>query len=370
MEIVLNLNSTENSLDLIKYCTLYFDKLKIDSPIAIDSVETLSDTSDDKGRYPSKINFTPYISDSVRTLQNILIEEGICTDDVDTSFDQCTQLAQKIVVQNSHLFFSSESFNLHKNSMEIRNDAEIISDEVKQAISEIITQEDRCRLKSVIPEFKYSSDVPDFYLVLNLYKGLVDLMLSHIEKGDNVVTNSSIINEILLNYYSLHNKKIRKAGLKYNFAQIEATKILLPFVQNAPMDDVLEIRYKANDELLELRNYVETTLKSLSNEVFFNSSLDEIGQILNQKITPSINQFERKLKGLNVVTAQEFIKNMANPLYYSPMLTTFFTNVPAIVSVGFSLGMISLQTFLQRKSKKIEIQNDPLYFTVKIQNQI
>ena len=185
-----------------------------------------------------------------------------------------------------------------------------------------------------------------------------------------MVTNSSIINEILLNYYSLHNKKIRKAGLKYNFAQIEATKILLPFVQNAPMDDVLEIRYKANDELLELRNYVETTLKSLSNEDFFNSSLDEIGQILNQKITPSINQFERKLKGLNVVTAQEFIKNMANPLYYSPMLTTFFTNVPAIVSVGFSLGMISLQTFLQRKSKKIEIQNDPLYFTVKIQNQI
>ena len=196
------------------------------------------------------------------------------------------------------------------------------------------------------------------------------MMLSHIEKGDNVVTNSSIINEILLNYYSLHNKKIRKAGLKYNFAQIEATKILLPFVQNAPMDDVLEIRHKANDELLELRNYVETTLKSLSNEVFFNSSLNEIGQILNQKITPSINQFERKLKGLNVVTAQEFIKNMANPLYYSPMLTTFFTNVPAIVSVGFSLGMISLQTFLQRKLKKIEIQNDPLYFTVKIQNQI
>ena len=77
MEIVLNLNSTENSLDLIKYCTLYFDKLKIDSPIAIDSVETLSDTSDDKGRYPSKINFTPYISDSVRILQNILIEEYV-----------------------------------------------------------------------------------------------------------------------------------------------------------------------------------------------------------------------------------------------------------------------------------------------------
>lgn len=370
MEIVLNLNSVENSLDLIKYCTLYFDKIRIDSPVAIDSVETLSDTPDGKGRYPSKINFTPYISDSVSVIQNMLIEEGICADAVDTTWGQYTQLAKKIVVQNSHLFFSPESFTLHKNSMEICADAEIISDEAKQAILEIISQEDRCRIKSESTAFKYASDVPDFYFVLNLYRGLVELMLSHIEKGDNVVTNSSIINEILLNYYSLHNKKLRKAGLKYNFAQIEATKILLPFVQNAPMEDILEIRYKANDELLELRNYVEKTLKNLSDKVFLNLPLDEIRQILNQKITPSVNQFERKLKGLNVVTAQKFIKNMANPLYYAPMLTTFFTNVPAIASMGFSLGMISLQTFLQRKSKKIEIQNDPLYFTVKIQNQI
>lgn len=153
---------------------------------------------------------------------------------------------------------------MHENSMEIYNDAEIILDEAKQAISEIISKDDCCRIKSVTPEFKYCSDVPDFYLVLNLYKGLVDLLFSHIEKGDNVSTNSSVTNEILLNYYSWHNTKLRKAEPKYNFAHIEATKILLPFVQNAPIDDILEIRYKANDELLELRNYVETTLKSLT----------------------------------------------------------------------------------------------------------
>lgn len=260
---------------------------------------------------------------------------------------------------------------MHKKSMEIYHDAEIISEEAKQAISEIISKEDRCRIKSVTPAFKYSSsDVPDFYLVLNLYKELVDLLFTHIEKGDNVITNSSVTNEILLKYYSSHNKKLRKAGLKYNLAKIEATKILLPFVQNAPMDDILEIRYKANDELLELRNYVETALKSLNNEVFLPLSSEEIGQRLNQKITPSIKQFERKLEGLNVSTAQEFIKNMVNPLYYSPMFTTFFTNVPAVASMGFSLGMISLQTFLQRKSKKLEIQNDPLYFTIRMRNQL
>ena len=370
MEIVLNLNSAENSLDLIKYCTLYFDKLKIDAPINIDSVEILSDTPDSEGGYSSRINFTQYISDSVKIIRNMLIKEGICIDDEHSSLGQYNQLAKKIVAQNSHLFFSSESFTMQKNSMEIRNDAEIILDEAKQAISEIISQEDRCRIQSVTPGFKYSSNIPDFYLVLNLYKGLIDLLFSHIEKGDNVITNSSVTNKILLNYYASHNKILRKSGLKYNFAQVEATKILLPFVKNAPMDDILEIRYKANDELLELRNYVETTLKDLTNEIFLNLSYKEIGQTLNQKITPSIRQFERKLKGLNVFTAQEFIKNMENPLSYSPMLTTFFTNVPAIASIGFSLGIISLKTFLQRKSKKLEIQNDPLYFTVKLRNQL
>ncbi len=368
MEIVLNLNSVGNSLDLIKYCTLYFDRLKIDSPITIDSVEKLSDTPDSEGRYPSKINFTPYISDSVKIAKKVLIEEDICIDDVGSYFGKYSQLAKKIVAENSHLFFSSESFTMHKNSMEIRSDAEIISDEAKQAISEIILQEDRRRIQSVTPGFKYSSDVPDLYLILNLYKGLVELLFSHIEKGENVVTNSSVVNKIISDFYS--SNKLKKSGLKYNFAQIEATKILLPFVQNAPMDDILEIRYKANDELLELRNYVETTLKSIKTEVFLNLSFEEIGQILNQKITPSIKQFERKLEGLNIFTAQEFINNMANPLYYAPMLTTFFTNIPPFVSIGFSLGMISLQTFLQRKSKKIDIQNDPLYFTVEIQNQL
>jgi uncharacterized protein (DUF2164 family) len=370
MEIVLNLNSVGNALDLIKYCTLYFDKLKIDSPFAIDSFEKLSDTPNNKGQFQYRINFTSYISDSIEIAKKMLVEEDICIDAVESSFGKYSKLAKKIVVKNSHLFFPSESFTMHKNSMEIRSDAEIILDEAKQAVSEIILQEDRRRIQSVTSGFEYSSDVPDFYLLLNLYKGLVDLLLTHIENGDNVITNSSVTNKILLNYYSSHSNKLRKAGLKYNFAQIEATKILLPFVQNAPLDDILEIRYKANDELLELRNYVETTLKSLNMEAFLNLSSEEIGQMLNQKITPSIKQFERKLEGLNVFTAQEFIKNMANPLYYSPMLTTFFTNVPAIASMGFSLGVISLQSFLQRKSKKLELQDDPLYFTVKMRNQL
>lgn len=93
---------------------LIFDKLKIDSPITIDSVEKISDTPDSKGQYSSRINFTPYISDSIEIAKKMLVEEDICIDDVECSFGKYTQLAKEIVVKNSHLFFSSESFTMHK----------------------------------------------------------------------------------------------------------------------------------------------------------------------------------------------------------------------------------------------------------------
>ena len=363
MNIVLNLNSTEDSLDLIKYCALYFDKLSIDSPIDIDRIA-------DTPNGGTRIDFTTYLSDSVLTLENVLKKEGLCIDDEQFTFGDYTQLAKRLVAKSSHLFFSPESFVMHKNSMTISHDAEIISDEAKQAISEIITQKERNRIHSINEQFGDVPDVPDFYLVLTLYKGLVDLMLSHIEKGANVITNSSLVDKILLDFYASQNKNPQRLGLKYNFAQIEATRILLPFVPNAPIDDILEIRYKANDELLELRNYVETTLGDLAGETILNSSSSEIRSILNQKITPAINQFERKLAGLHVSTAQEFIKNMQNPLSYVPMCTTFFTNIPANVSLGLSLGMISLETILQHKAKQLEAANDPLYFTIKLRNQL
>lgn len=370
MEITLNLNNIGNSLELIKYCTLYFDRISIDEPILVDSIQECNEKFDKRGKGGSKIAFTPYISDEISLIKKILLKEGICIDGEEYCFGRYAQLAKKLVAQNSKLFFSPESFALHKNKLEIRTDAKIISDEAKQAVAAIVSEEDRYRILSENPKFGGVSDIPDFYFVFCLYGGLIDLLFSHIEEGKNVTTNSSLISKILLDYYTSNNKRLKKAGLKYNFAQIEATKILLPFVQGAPIDDILEIRYKANDELLQLRNYVETTLYDLKYELLEKIPPNEIKKRVNQKIVPSIREFERKLVGINIFTAKEFVKNMANPLLYSPMLTTFFSDVPPAVSLGFSLGMISLETFLQWKYKKIEIENEPLYFTVKIRNKI
>lgn len=370
MEITLNLNNIGTSLELIKYCTLYFDRISIDEPILVDSIQDCNEKFDKRGNGGSKIAFTPYISDEISLIKKILLKEGICIDGEEYCFGRYAQLAKKLVAQNSKLFFSPESFALRKNKLEIRTDAKIISDEAKQAVAAIVSKEDRYRILSEDPKFGGVSDIPDFYFVFCLYGGLIDLLFSHIEEGKNVTTNSSLISKILLDYYTSNNKRLKKAGLKYNFAQIEATKILLPFVQGAPIDDILEIRYKANDELLQLRNYVETTLYDLKYELLEKIPPNEIKKRVNQKIVPSIREFERKLVGINIFTAKEFVKNMANPLLYSPMLTTFFSDVPPAVSLGFSLGVISLETFLQWKYKKIEIENEPLYFTVRIRNKI
>ena len=39
MDIALNLNSTQDAMNVLKYCTLYFDKISIDMPYFIETVK-------------------------------------------------------------------------------------------------------------------------------------------------------------------------------------------------------------------------------------------------------------------------------------------------------------------------------------------
>lgn len=378
MKISLNLDNTSDSLDIIKYCTLYFDHVIIDPQIIDTGIQFDIDPSGNGFRCTK--HFISYCSEEIQKISHILIEEEIFPDEPPSEVDikqnnnsKIQQTAQSLVAKNANLLFTPNSyeFKLHKEKtiFVLKPNAEVISDEAKLAYKKSFTQTDREKLIEILQN-KGITKPDDALLTFLLYVVLVKTQLKHIENNENTLANSSIINKILLNYYSSLNKKTNDCGLKFNFAKVEAAKILLPFVRNAPIEDILEIRHKANDELLELRNYIDTTLHDLSYEEINHLPYDDIARQLKQKLTPSIKQFERKLTDLNIFTAREFIKNMANPLYYSPLLTTFLTNIPPSTSLGLSIGMISAYTYLQRKSKHLEIQNDPLYFTIKLPKTI
>lgn len=377
MKISLNVNSSSNVVDLIKYCTLYFDKIEIDEPFCIDGVKAEGEVIE--GKRETTISWIPSLSEEIRVMKNLLVEEGLCAEDsgysildMDGPYTKLTNEAKAFVGENMDLILADmKGVKMHKRGAALPSDKEL-SPEAKEVISSIITDDIRQSTLKNNPSFQHCTEVPDWYYAMSLYLGLVRSMLVHIEEGDNTLTNSDIVNQMLFRYYSKRKKGIQST-LKYNYAKVEATKILLPRFYNASLDDILNIRYKANDELLELRHYIDTSLGAIKEDIVA-MPIEDIQSKLQQQLTPSIRAFERKVSGLNISTAQSFAANMMNPFAYAPLLTTYFTpyfdDTKKALAGGLSIAGIIGKTMLDRLAKKNVLQDDPLYFTVKLNEMV
>lgn len=179
-------------------------------------------------------------------------------------------------------------------------------------------------------------------------------------KKKNCISNSSIIDEILNNYYGDLEKN-------NNIIAFNALPILLPNIYQLEIEDILEIRLKAYDELKEMRYYID----NLSSE-FSPSHLepDKINFYLEKKINYSIKQLRRKISGLKINTLQNIVHSFKDPKTYTPMLTTFFADMPAHIALAASMGLVAADTVIEYKKQLNEIKNDPLYFSLKLRNYI
>ena len=209
-------------------------------------------------------------------------------------------------------------------------------------------------------------EISQFYCLLVLYSFLLNDILCHICSGENVSTNSDFLNDIILKIYS----DIAKTN-NYKECQIalNTLSILLPNIRDASTEDILEMRLNTSDELMELRNYIDELTQTISLERFYTSTSQELQQLLNQKITPAVHQLERKMKGLKISAVQKFINNMANPMYYAPLLTSLFTNISIHQTLLASLGLITADSIMEYHKNKNNIKNDALYFLIKLRNQ-
>lgn len=367
MDIALNLNSTQNAMDVLKYCALYFDRISVDMPYFIEGVEQIG-PADDDGRIPSNIHFTSYCSEAVIAATDFLESEGVVKQSNSALLNahDFNLLAKNIVGDNLDLLFQAGDFQKKKRSVTFVYDAKLISAEASDAINEILSQNEIDHIST----FKFKGfPVPDFYLAMSLYTSLIQLLLSHMSLGDNVVCNSMVVSQMLDNSLSRVKPKWKKGHIK-NSAVLNAMKILLPNISNANLEDILEIRLSAKDELIEMRAYIDSTLKELSNDTIFDISPADLERIIGQKITPAVRQFERKLQDSKLVSVQSFIKNIQNPLSYAPLLTSFFSDIPAHITLSASLGLISFETIIELIKNRNSTKNDPLYFTVAMKNRL
>lgn len=270
------------------------------------------------------------------------------------------RIAEQIIIDNSKIFFDKVDTSFEDGIMHINPNAKLTSNEARDAIENTIIEHS---LYSVFGHsLKESFNHSQVYNALELCTALIADMLDHLGDGENVLSNSLLVNKILSNHLNSNNKYQQDAIKKYS--AFNAMQILLPYIRDANFEDILDIRLYAKDELIEMRNYIDDCIKELQLEGVSVIDTTHTKEKIDRKIIPAIHGFERKIESMKVSSVQQFVKNLANPFYYSPLITSFFADIPPAILLAMSLGLIGLESIANYYIKKNDIKNEPLYFTV------
>lgn len=374
MNISLLLNSDSTSIEVIKYCALYFDKITIDKSIHIYTIEKLEKTKSKHKPIKCNLHFLQLYDLDLDKHIKMLENEGIVRSAypslhkmLDKEHRLINAAAKNIVGANIGQLFSPGvvspiQFKKNRNFIYIEGKTEIISDEARESFNNIFSN------KEINDLIKYKFDnfqnAPiEFYCLLCLYTGMFENFLYHISMGEHVVSNSGFVNNIVQSFYRHQSKNSKISDSLYNQIALNCLTIILPHIRNLSMEDILELRYQAKDELLELRNYIDTFMESLSADKILTLSNQEINSLIEQKIQPAINQFERKVKSIHLTALQNV---MRNPTIYVPLIASIFSDLPQQIGLLSSLSLIAADTIIEYCKNKNELKNDALYFTIKL----
>jgi len=364
MNISIPFESTEESVNLIKLSSLYFDKTTLFCPTLVDVQLEENYQLYDK----NLLNlFEPLKKNSVVSVKefNIDIDDSVdsslifaCQNLFGVQDEETTKIVEELLF---HPMPSNEIFNEKVNKFlsnlnytNIRHFKKIIANSDLR-INDIITDEVLYLTIGADDVLQSLEIVKIFYKIVLHNAFQLTLFNNTIIDKNNCITNNNTINDFLNLKYN--DTKTFSKNIIFNMLPI-----FLPNVCEMEFEDILELRFKLYDELQEMRYYID----NLSSEFSVNGlDDDKIRFNLEKRINPSIKQLERKVSGLTMRTLHTFIDNFKNPHNYAPLLTSFFTNIPAYASLLLSLGFITTQTVLKYKEQQDEIKNDPLYFSLK-----
>ena len=194
------------------------------------------------------------------------------------------------------------------------------------------------------------------------------LSYNSICRKQNVISSNNITSDFLAKF--LQNSKGQIPNVRKNTEQLiapNALSILLPNLHEMSFEDILNLRHLAKDELMEMRYYIGNLAEQYSPD---DTKLENPKQFLERKINPAIKQLESKVCGMKINTLQKALQSLQNPFAYTPMLTTFFSNIPAHIALAASMGIVSVNAGLEYLKQKNELATDPLFFSVKLKKKI
>lgn len=318
MEITIPFESTYNMLDLIKLASLYFDKVNILCPMF----------DYDK----------PYFSMDIYNHMKILMDENVVNVDFvpifnDSLSDKLTDFVMNLVIESLGSEDTSEIFKLMN----------------LEWISEFLmtTRPD----DDPFVEWAMEAANNQFFQIEFQITKTFELLCSGKNATSSYITQPKIYNKITSQYLNKHNGNIA----------IEALSILLPNYKNLSFEDILDVRYHAKDQLLEMRAYIYELSKYNDFENF-----TDLQAYIKRKINKSIREFNTKITESKISFFQSVLHELKNPISYTPLLATFFGDISKQIALAVSMGLITADASLEYFKRRKKMKNEPLFFRFNI----
>lgn len=207
---------------------------------------------------------------------------------------------------------------------------------------------------------------------LMIYYGrLASSFFDKINEGKNVITTSKLLNKLYS--IAIQNGIIEEVGKKLKdeinvspFIAYEAIKLNVPNIGNHPIDEILEFRYKSNDELCEFRKTLENLTVDILGKYDSSYIQKNANRLIELKIQPQLENIKDKLKDSKYRGFRQLVEQIKDPKSYSPLLLTFSDNVSNTLALMISLGIISFNTALEYFQNNKEIRKDGIYYLLKL----
>lgn len=207
--------------------------------------------------------------------------------------------------------------------------------------------------------------------LLRYYGQLFSALINHLSAGDNCLSSSLIIDKFLKKlYYSPEMSNVRREFENQKCVipkmAFESVKLVVPNISKVSVHDILEIRQKSKDELLQFREQIEKLhfeLENSPNEKYF---LEHTDAIIKAKVRPAINELINRISSLKLKIPQRVLEEIKNPKSYAPLLLTLTDKISNTSALLVSLGLISLSTALEYFEKMKDIKRNGYYYLLKL----
>lgn len=341
-EIYFNGNINTETLNEIKYLSLYYEKINVVN----DAVYTIGYNEETDDFISIEHSFIPesFYNDYDFLIQEKIIELTSLEDEHD---------------EYEKIFPSRISSILNRNK-------EYIFPNSSSEGPPIITKEIRTVFDCLAE--KNSSQAISIEKIWWYYALKLKWLIQHTINGHRCLTNSSNLNHLFIQFAKEINKDLPE-NINHNVSPslgIEAIKIFLPNPEILSFEQILDLKSKLSDELENFSYNIQLIENQNPELLLGNISQDKYKLLFYENISKPIKEIETKIKSLKSKSFRSFIEKLKDPKSYAPLIGSIAINVPIEFTLLTTLGLNSGITYLEYIEEKRKIRDHPLYFLLKI----